>query len=119
MGARHQNCISYSHASKALLGGLESIVRRCYNTRPLASDEGRLRSTAAAIEALPHAQSASLQVKGWSNECGAIKICCLSRRPRLGQTGQVMDINPIAVFVASGDSAWLAGGQLLATSGLR
>jgi hypothetical protein len=27
-----------------------------------------------------------------------------------------MDINPIAVFVASGDSAWLAGGQLLATS---
>jgi hypothetical protein len=68
------------------------------------------------MEALPYARSASLQIKGWSDECGAIKICCLSRRPRLGQTGQVMDINPIAVFVASGDSAWLAGGQLLATS---
>jgi len=67
MCARHQNCISYSHASKASLGGLESIVRRCYNKRPLASDEGRLRSTAAAMEALPHAQSASLQVKGWSD----------------------------------------------------
>jgi hypothetical protein len=28
----------------------------------------RLRSTAATIEALAHAQSASLQVKGWSDE---------------------------------------------------
>jgi 3-oxoacyl-[acyl-carrier protein] reductase len=45
-------------------------------------------------------------------------LLLVSQAP-LGQTGQVMDINPVAVFVASGDSAWLAGGQLLATSGIR
>jgi hypothetical protein len=35
-------------------------------------------------------------------------LLLVSQAP-LGQTGQVMDINAIAVFVASGDSAWLAG----------
>ncbi len=45
-------------------------------------------------------------------------LLLVSQAP-LGQTGQVMDINPVADFVASGDSAWLGGGQLLATSGLR
>jgi 3-oxoacyl-[acyl-carrier protein] reductase len=37
----------------------------------------------------------------------------------LGRTGQVADIAPIAVFLASDDSAWLTGEQLLATGGLR
>jgi hypothetical protein len=38
MCARHQNSISYSHALKASLFSLESIVERRYNWRPLASD---------------------------------------------------------------------------------
>jgi hypothetical protein len=42
-------------------------------------------------------------------------VACLAGHGSV-KPGQVMDINPIAVFVASGDSAWLAGGQLLATS---
>jgi hypothetical protein len=107
MCARHQNSISYSHALKASLFSLESIVERATTGGLSHQIKVRLRSTAAAMEALPYARSASLQIKGWSDECGAIKICCLSRRPRLGRTGQVMDINPIAVFVASGDSARL------------
>jgi 3-oxoacyl-[acyl-carrier protein] reductase len=37
----------------------------------------------------------------------------------LGRTGRVGDIAPIAVFLASGDSAWLTGEQLLATGGIR
>jgi 3-oxoacyl-[acyl-carrier protein] reductase len=37
----------------------------------------------------------------------------------LGRTGQVGDIAPVAVFLASDDSAWLTGEQLLATGGLR
>jgi 3-oxoacyl-[acyl-carrier protein] reductase len=37
----------------------------------------------------------------------------------LGRTGKVGDIAPIAVFLASDDSAWLTGEQLLATGGLR
>jgi 3-oxoacyl-[acyl-carrier protein] reductase len=37
----------------------------------------------------------------------------------LGRIGQVGDIAPIAVFLASDDSAWLTGEQLLATGGLR
>ena len=37
----------------------------------------------------------------------------------LGRTGQVGDIAPIAVFLASDDSAWLTGEQLLATGGIR
>ena len=37
----------------------------------------------------------------------------------LGRTGQVQDINPIAVFLASDDSAWLTGELLLATGGIR
>jgi 3-oxoacyl-[acyl-carrier protein] reductase len=37
----------------------------------------------------------------------------------LGRTGQPSDIAPIAVFLASDDSAWLTGEQLLATGGIR
>jgi 3-oxoacyl-[acyl-carrier protein] reductase len=37
----------------------------------------------------------------------------------LGRTGQVGDIAPIAVFLASDESAWLTGEQLLATGGIR
>ncbi len=37
----------------------------------------------------------------------------------LGRTGVVGDIAPIAVFLASDDSAWLTGEQLLATGGIR
>jgi 3-oxoacyl-[acyl-carrier protein] reductase len=37
----------------------------------------------------------------------------------LGRTGRVSDIASIAVFLASEDSAWLTGEQLLATGGLR
>ncbi len=42
----------------------------------------------------------------------------ISQAP-LGRTGQVGDIAPIAVFLASDDSAWLTGEQLLATGGIR
>jgi 3-oxoacyl-[acyl-carrier protein] reductase len=34
-----------------------------------------------------------------------------------GRTGRVEDIAPIAVFLASPDSAWLTGEQLLASGG--
>jgi 3-oxoacyl-[acyl-carrier protein] reductase len=37
----------------------------------------------------------------------------------LGRTGTVDDIAPIAVFLASDDSSWLTGEQLLATGGVR
>ncbi len=37
----------------------------------------------------------------------------------LGRTGKVTDIAPIAVFLASDDSGWLTGEQLLATGGIR
>jgi len=37
----------------------------------------------------------------------------------LGRTGKVSDIAPIAVFLASDDSAWLTGEQLLASGGIR
>jgi len=37
----------------------------------------------------------------------------------LGRTGQVGDIASIAVFLASDDSGWLTGEQILATGGLR
>jgi len=37
----------------------------------------------------------------------------------LGRTGTVGDIAPIAVFLASDDSAWLTGELLLATGGIR
>jgi len=37
----------------------------------------------------------------------------------LGRTGQPGDIAPLAVFLASDDSAWLTGEQLLATGGIR
>ena len=37
----------------------------------------------------------------------------------LGRTGKVTDIAPIAVFLASSDSGWLTGEQLLATGGIR
>jgi len=42
----------------------------------------------------------------------------ISQAP-LGRTGQVGDIAPIAVFLASDDSQWLTGEQLLATGGIR
>jgi 3-oxoacyl-[acyl-carrier protein] reductase len=37
----------------------------------------------------------------------------------LGRTGRVSDIASIAVFLASDDSGWLTGEQLLATGGIR
>lgn len=37
----------------------------------------------------------------------------------LGRTGQVGDIAPVAVFLASDDSAWLTGEAILATGGSR
>ena len=37
----------------------------------------------------------------------------------LGRTGKVSDIAPIAVFLASDESGWLTGEQLLATGGIR
>ncbi len=37
----------------------------------------------------------------------------------LGRTGKVDDIAPVAVFLASDDSSWLTGEQLLAGGGLR
>ncbi|MDG3008053.1 glucose 1-dehydrogenase [Paludisphaera mucosa] len=37
----------------------------------------------------------------------------------LGRIGQVNDITPLAVFLASEDSTWLTGESLLATGGLR
>ncbi len=37
----------------------------------------------------------------------------------LGRRGQVEDIAPVAVFLASEDSGWLTGEQLLATGGMR
>ena len=37
----------------------------------------------------------------------------------LGRTGKVGDIAPIAVFLASEESRWLTGEQLLASGGLR
>src|SRR6478609_4741660 len=43
----------------------------------------------------------------------------LVRQAPLGRTGKVGDIASIAVFLASEDSGWLTGEQLLATGGLR
>jgi 3-oxoacyl-[acyl-carrier protein] reductase len=37
----------------------------------------------------------------------------------LGRTGRVGDIASIAVFLASDDSGWMTGEQLLATGGVR
>jgi 3-oxoacyl-[acyl-carrier protein] reductase len=42
----------------------------------------------------------------------------ISQAP-LGRTGQVGDIAPIAVFLASDESGWLTGEQLLASGGIR
>jgi 3-oxoacyl-[acyl-carrier protein] reductase len=42
----------------------------------------------------------------------------ISQAP-LGRTGRVGDIAPIAVFLASDDSGWLTGEQLLASGGIR
>ncbi len=42
----------------------------------------------------------------------------ISQAP-LGRIGQVDDIAPIAVFLASDDSGWLTGEQVLATGGIR
>lgn len=43
----------------------------------------------------------------------------LVKQAPLGRTGKVGDIASIAVFLASEDSGWLTGEQLLATGGLR
>jgi 3-oxoacyl-[acyl-carrier protein] reductase len=43
----------------------------------------------------------------------------LVKQAPLGRTGKVGDIASIAVFLASDDSGWLTGEQLLATGGLR
>jgi 3-oxoacyl-[acyl-carrier protein] reductase len=43
----------------------------------------------------------------------------LKAQAPLGRTGLVSDIAPIAVFLASNDSGWLTGEQLLATGGIR
>ena len=43
----------------------------------------------------------------------------LTAQAPLGRTGKVGDIASIASFLASDDSAWLTGEQLLATGGLR
>jgi 3-oxoacyl-[acyl-carrier protein] reductase len=37
----------------------------------------------------------------------------------LGRSGLPADINPIAVFLASEDSAWLTGETIIASGGLR
>ena len=37
----------------------------------------------------------------------------------LGRSGQVADIAPLAVFLASNDSGWLTGEQLVASGGMR
>ena len=43
----------------------------------------------------------------------------LVKQAPLGRTGKVGDIASIAVFLASDDSGWLTGEQLLATGGIR
>ncbi|WP_263358625.1 glucose 1-dehydrogenase [Acidicapsa ligni] len=43
----------------------------------------------------------------------------LSTQAPLGRTGRVTDISPVALFLASDDSAWLTGELLLATGGIR
>jgi 3-oxoacyl-[acyl-carrier protein] reductase len=43
----------------------------------------------------------------------------LVKQTPLGRTGKVGDIATIAVFLASDDSGWLTGEQLLATGGMR
>jgi len=42
----------------------------------------------------------------------------LNEQALLARTGKVGDIAPIAVFLASDDSAWLTGEHLLATGGI-
>ena len=42
----------------------------------------------------------------------------LNEQALLARTGKVGDIAPIAVFLASDDSAWLTGEHLLATAGI-
>jgi 3-oxoacyl-[acyl-carrier protein] reductase len=37
----------------------------------------------------------------------------------LGRAGQPDDIGAVAVFLASDDSRWLTGGQIIASGGLR
>ena len=43
----------------------------------------------------------------------------LIKQSSLGRTGQPADIASIATFLASDDSYWLTGEQLLATGGIR
>jgi 3-oxoacyl-[acyl-carrier protein] reductase len=51
-------------------------------------------------------------------EANGIIDAAIAQTP-LGRIGQPGDIASIAVFLASEDSAWLTGEQLLATGGLR
>jgi 3-oxoacyl-[acyl-carrier protein] reductase len=43
----------------------------------------------------------------------------LASQAPLGGTGKVTDVAPIAVFLASDDSRWLTGEQLIASGGIR
>ena len=43
----------------------------------------------------------------------------LNTQVPLGRTGQVGDIASVASFLASDDSGWITGEQLLATGGMR
>lgn len=43
----------------------------------------------------------------------------VEKQAPLGRIGQTNDIAPIAVFLASGDSAWLTGELLIASGGMR
>ena len=43
----------------------------------------------------------------------------LESRTPLGRIGQVQDIAPTAVFLASQDSAWITGETFVITGGLR
>ena len=42
----------------------------------------------------------------------------ISQTP-LGRSGEVQDIAPLAVFLASDDARWLTGETLIASGGLR
>lgn len=47
-----------------------------------------------------------------------MELAIIAQTP-LGRTGEVQDIGPIAVFLASDDSRWLTGETLIASGGLR
>jgi len=93
---------SYS-ASKA---GLHQL------TRVLARELGPRHITVNAVAPGPFESkmmAATLAARGDEIAAGS----------PLGRIGRVTDIAPLAVFLASDDSAWLTGEHLLATGGLR